>query len=236
MRSCTRLDGKRAFPHRRLTEKITVILKDTLRYELPAEGTSLLGYIVRRMHKTQWLMPVRQLVARGDTERALAHTAAYAVAASTSFGPAYYQPSFDEPGTEASAADPATGAVVTARQLSTKPHYRNAYDVRMPDGAFFEGAESITGTTIGLQGLGMPAPSQFALHCEEYEANLKGVLTSELALSLLGRTRIRAHGKLDLQDNVGNSGNITVQRNGQARLTVNGKDVALEGPSTVTPD
>jgi len=210
-----------------------MLLKDTLRYELPVEGNSLLGYIVRRMHKTEWLMPVRQLVAKGETARALAHIAAYAVSASTSFGRAHYQPRFDEPGTQISAADPATGAAVTARLLSTKPHYRIGYDVTMPDGAVFDGTESITGTTIGLRGLGMPAPSQFAFHCGEYEAKLKGVLTSELVLSLLGNTGIRAHGKLDFQDNAGNSGSIELERNGKARLVVNGKDVVLEATAAI---
>ena len=207
-------------------------LKDTLRYELPVEGSSLLGYIVRRMHKTEWLIPVRQLLAEGEMEQALAHIAAYAVSASTSFGRAHYQPSFDEPGTQISAADPATGATVTARLLSTKPHYRITYEVTMPDGAVLDGIESITGTTIGLRGLGMPAPSQFAYRCGEYEAKLGGLLTSELTLSLLGNTRIRAHGMLNFQDNAGNSGSIQVERSGQARLEVNGKDLVLEGPAT----
>lgn len=206
-----------------------MLLKDTLRYELPAEGTSLLGYIVRRMHKTSWLMPVMQLIETQQTAQALAHIAAYAVSASTSFGRAHYQPTFDEPGTQVSAADPATGAMVTAELLSTKPHYRISYHVKMPEGAVFEGAESITGTTIGLRGLGMPAPSQFDFHCREYEAKLKGLLTSELALSLFGNTRIRAYGNLEFEDNAGNSGSIEVERSGRARLFVNGKDVVLEG-------
>ena len=209
-----------------------MLLKDTLRYELPVEGSSLLGYIVRRMHKTEWLIPVRQLLAEGEMERALAHIAAYAVSASTSFGRAHYQPSFDEAGAQISGADPATGAAVTARLLSTKPHYRIKYDVTMPDGAILDGTESITGTTIGLRGLGMPAPSQFAYRCGEYEAKLSGLLTSELTLSLLGNTRIRAHGMLNFQDNAGNSGSIQVERSGLARLEVNGKDLVLEGPAT----
>ena len=112
-----------------------MLLKDTLRYELPEEGISLLGYIVRRMHKTRWLMPVQRFVAEGDAARALTHIAAYAVSASTSFGRAYYQPRFDELGTQISEADPATGATVTARLLLTKPHYRIGYEVKMPDGA-----------------------------------------------------------------------------------------------------
>jgi hypothetical protein len=212
-----------------------MLLKDTLRYELPEEGISLLGYIVRRMHKTRWLMPVQQLVSKGDTVRALAHIAAYAVSASTSFGRAHYQPRFDEPGTQISETDPATGATVTARLLSTQPHYRIGYDVTMPDGAVFNGVESITGTTIGLRGLGMPTPSQFAFHSGEYEAKLKGLLTSELALSLFGNTRIRAHGKLDFEDNAGNSGTIEVGRQGRARLVVNGREVVLDGTTTAPP-
>ena len=35
-----------------------MILQDALRYELPPQGITLLGYVVRRMHKTEWLLPV----------------------------------------------------------------------------------------------------------------------------------------------------------------------------------
>ena len=40
---------------------------DTTRYELPPVGITLLGYIVRRMHKTQWLIPVPVMAASGHS-------------------------------------------------------------------------------------------------------------------------------------------------------------------------
>lgn len=204
-------------------------IEDTLRYELPPGGTTLLSYIVRRMHKTLWLLPVGELLAGDRTAEALAHIAMYAVAASTSFGRAFYQPTFDRPGDEVSEPDPSTGAVVTARLESSVPHYRISYEVKMPDGGLFQGREEITGTTIGLRGLGMPAPSQFSFIRETYSGRLTGLLTSELALSLLGRTRIRAYGFLNITDSAGNAGRVTVDRRGVVGLTLNGKDVEGKG-------
>ncbi len=49
------------------------MLIETTRYELPPEGISLLGYIVRRMHKTEWLTEVPALPAGVDAQS----TAAY---------------------------------------------------------------------------------------------------------------------------------------------------------------
>jgi hypothetical protein len=204
-------------------EEIAMLLKDTLHYELPPEGTTLLGYIVRRMHKTHWILPVRHLISSGDREQALASIAMYAIAACTSFGRAFYQPRFDNVGDEASEADPATGAIVAAKLESKDPHYRISYSARMPDGSIFYGSEEITGTTVGLRGLGMPAPSRFHFTCDEYEAELTGVITSELALSIFGNTRIRGHGFLNFRDNAGSSGKISVERNGSVKLEVNGK-------------
>ena len=43
------------------------------RYELPPAGITLLGYVVRRMHKTQWLMPVPTLLAENKSSDARAH-------------------------------------------------------------------------------------------------------------------------------------------------------------------
>ncbi|MBK9207945.1 MAG: hypothetical protein IPL71_06460 [Anaerolineales bacterium] len=131
------------------------------RYELPPAGITLLGYVVRRMHKTQWLMSVPALLAENKSDQALAQIAKYAVTSSTSFGPAYYQPQFNSQGAEITEADPMTGAVVTAKLVSTSPHYFITYTAAMPNGDIFSGSEEITGTTVGLRGLGMPAPSKF---------------------------------------------------------------------------
>src|SRR5512135_266922 len=164
MRSCKRYSRKRLCMRRGLNSKTSqeeTKLRDSVRYELPPEGQSLLGYIVRRMHKTDWLVPVAGLLAEEDSAQALARIAMYAIAASTSFGRAFYQPSFNAVGEVVSEPDPATGAAVTAKLEAHDPHYRISYSATMPDGGAFSGAEEITGTRIGLKGLGMPAPSRF---------------------------------------------------------------------------
>lgn len=206
------------------------MLKATLRYELPPEGQSLLGYIVRRMHKTEWLVPVAGLIAAGDSARALEWIAMYAIAASTSFGRAFYQPAFNVVGETESEPDPATGALVTAMLEARDPHYRISYAARMPDGSVFSGSEEITGTRIGLKGIGMPAPSRFRFQSGTYEAELTGIVTSELALSIFGNTRIRGYGFLNVRDNAGNAGKISIERDGSVNLEVNDKaaDFATE--------
>ncbi len=203
------------------------MLKDTVRYELPPEGQSLLGYIVRRMHKTVWLAPVQDLIAAGDSLQALARIAVYAIAASTSFGRAFYQPTFNAVGESVSEPDPATGALVTAKLEAREPRYRISYTVTMPGGGVFAGSEEITGTTIGLRGLGMPAPSRFHFASGSYEAELAGIITSELALSVFGNTRIRGYGSLNVRDNAGNTGKIRVQRGSAMSLEINGQVMSL---------
>jgi hypothetical protein len=195
------------------------------RYELPPAGITLLGYVVRRMHKTQWLLSIPELISGGKTEKALAHTAMYAVTASTSFGRAYYQPQFNAAGAEISEIDPATNATVSAKLVSTSPHYFITYTAAMPNGDLFSGSEEITGTTVGLRGLGMPAPSKFNFKSGNYSADLTGILTSELALSLIGRTRIRAYGFLNFNDSAGNTGKLTIDRSNKIELEINGKKI-----------
>ena len=194
---------------------------DTTRYELPPAGITLLGYVVRRMHKTQWLMSVPVLVASGHTEEALAHIAMYAVTASTSFGKAYYQPRFNIVGEEISEPDPDTGAMVQAKLTANSPTYKISYSVTLPHGSSFTGNEEITGTTIGIRGLGMPAPSKFQFRSGDYAAELAGTLTSELAYALLSRPHIRAYGFLNFQDNTGNTGKLNIDRNNNIQLLVN---------------
>jgi hypothetical protein len=193
------------------------------RYELPAEGITLLGYVVRRMHKTEWLQHVPDLVANGNTDEALACVAMYAVRSSTSFGPAYYQPRFNSNGEEVSEPDPATGAQVRAILESSSPTYKISYSATLPDGTVFTGSEEIQGTTIGLRGLGMPAPSRFHFQSGSYTAGLTGTLTSELALSLIWRTRIRAYGFLNFHDSAGNMGKLKLDRSNHIELTINDK-------------
>ena len=197
------------------------MLIDTARYELPPKGITLLGYIVRRMHKTAWLASVPEMLVQGQSTKALEHIAIYTVASSTSYGRAYYQPSFNATGDSVSELDPATGAEVTARLDSRSPHYHISYEVVMSSGDTFKGKEEITGTTVGLRGLGMPAPSRFTFTSGEYMAELTGIITSELALSLVGRTRIRAYGSLNFKDNAGNKGRLELKRDGNLAITIN---------------
>ena len=201
------------------------MLIETTRYELPSEGNTLLGYIVRRMHKTEWLAKVSTALAEGQTARALEHAAVYAATSSTSFGRAYYQPQFNRVGDVVSEADPVTGALVTARLESSSPHYHITYEAVMPNRDLFRGSETITGTTVGLRGLGMPAPSKFTFTSGNYSAEFTGIITSELALSLFGNTRIRAYGFLDLKDSAGNIGRLDLSRSGDIAIKINSQPV-----------
>lgn len=197
------------------------MLIETTRYELPPEGITLLGYIVRRMHKTEWLVKASAAITEGKPKQALEFTAVYAAASSTSFGRAYYQPRFNRVDETVSEADPTTGASVTARLESDTPHYHITYEAVLPNGDTFRGSERITGTTVGFRGLGMPAPSRFTFTSGVYTAEFQGVITSELALSLFGSTRIRAYGSLTIQDNRGNAGRLELKRAGDITIRIN---------------
>jgi hypothetical protein len=196
------------------------------RYELPPATITLLGYVVRRMHKTQWLTSVPALIAENKSSDALAQVAMYAVTSSTSFGRAYYQPRFNAVGAEVTEADPHTDAIVTAKLEASSPAYRISYSAAMPNGDIFSGREEIAGTTVGLRGLGMPAPSKFNFKSGGYTAELTGILTSELALSLIGRTRIRAYGFLNFNDNANNTGKLRIDRHQKINLEINDKEFA----------
>lgn len=197
------------------------MLIDTLRYELPPEGITLLGYVVRRMHKTEWLVKASDLLSKNKKAEALEAIALYTVSSSTSYGRAYYQPRFDRIGQVIQERDPNTGALVSAKLESSTPHYHITYSATLNGGEIFEGSEKILGTTIGMRGLGMPAPSKFVFKSNEYEAEFNGTLTSELALSLFGNTKIRAYGSLDFKDNAGNSGHLDLNRQGYVTLKIN---------------
>ena len=203
---------------------------DITRYELPATGITLLGYIVRRMHKTLWLIPVPMLAATTHMEEALAHVAMYAVTASTSFGKAYYQPRFNVEGDEVSERDPETGVLVSAKLRSSSPTYKISYTVTLPHGSSLTGQEEITGTTIGLRGLGMPAPSKFIFKSGDYSVELAGILTSELVPSLLKSSRIRAYGFLNMSDSAGNHGRLSIDRSSKIELTINQKAWKVTAP------
>jgi hypothetical protein len=202
----------------------------TTRYELPEGGISLLGYVVRRMHKTEMLASALRHLAEGRQPDALLDIALYAAASSTSFGPAHYQPTFDGVGDEVSEADPATGAMVSAVLVSRSPHYDIRTEARLKDGARFEGRERILGTTVGLRGLGMPAPSQFKFSSAkgDYIARVSGTVTSELVPGLLRQTRIRGYGSLEFSDSAGATGTLTIDRSGRAQATALAEDETHE--------
>ena len=197
------------------------MLIDTLRYELPPEGTTLLGYIIRRMHKTEWLAKAAEALMQNKTAEALEAVALYAAASATSFGRAYYQPRFNREGDVASERDPITNALIAAKLVSSSPVYHITYSAEMPNGDIFEGSEKILGTTVGLRGLGMPAPSKFTFKSHVYEATLSGTLTSELALSFFGNTKIRGYGSLNFSDSAGNEGQLNLSRQGEVTIKIN---------------
>lgn len=197
------------------------MLIDTVRYELPPEGITLLGYIVRRMHKTEWLVKAGEALKQNKSIEALEAIAMYAAASATSFGRAYYQPQFNRAGDIASERDPITGAMVAAKLVSSSPVYHITYSTEMPNGDIFQGSEKILGTTVGLRGLGMPAPSTFTFKSNLYEAELKGTLTSELAISFFGNTKIRGYGSLEFSDTAGNKGQLELSRQGEIAIKIN---------------
>lgn len=197
------------------------MLIDTVRYELPPEGITLLGYIVRRMHKTEWLVKAAEALMQNKTAEALEAVAIYAAASATSFGRAYYQPRFNREGDVASERDYITGALIAAKLVNSSPVYHITYSAEMPNGDIFEGSEKILGTTVGLRGLGMPAPSNFTFKSRVYEATLNGILTSELALSFFGNTKIRGYGSLNLSDSAGNEGHLELSRQGDVTIKIN---------------
>lgn len=210
------------------------MLIETARYELPPEGISLLGYIVRRMHKTEWLVKAATALAEKQTTKALEYASVYAITSATSFGRAYYQPNFNRAGERVSEADPVTGAGITAKLESTSPHYNISYQAVMSNGDAFKGSETITGTTVGLRGLGMPAPSKFTFTSGEYIAEFEGLITSELALSLLRNTRIRAYGFLNIKDNRGNTGRLELNRTGDISIKINEQPESSHSISKIT--
>lgn len=189
-------------------------------YELPAGGISLTEWVTRRLHKTELLSPLAAGGVR-DGAAALAHVGLYAVAASSTYGPARYQPRFDAPGRTVDLADPATGAHTHVVYEGQVPHYRFSFTVDLDGVGTIHGTEEVTGTTVGLRGLGMPAPTtlRFTSSDGTYTAEARGIITSELA-PRLGTWQIRAFGTMQLRDSVGNQGEATLQRDGRAEVVI----------------
>ena len=199
-----------------------------MQYETPREGITIGGYVARRLHKTRLLQPVADLLKR-DSARALAQIALYATAASTSFGPAIYQPDSDPPGKVIQTVDPETEARIT---VTCEGDLRFSYRIEMSNVGVLSGVETITGTTVGWRGLGMPAPTTFKFEAEQsdYRADIIGLITSELTWGL-GRLKIRGYGSLDFSDNQGNRGKLTLDRSGEVIVSLtayDGKTLALK--------
>ncbi len=209
--------------------------RSNTRYELPRGGVTLLGYVVRRMHKTRLLTPVPDQLRAGRPDQALIQVALYAAGASASYGPAYYQPQFDAVGAQAAELDPATGAEVQARLTAVRPHFHIAYEAALAGAGRFAGEETITGTTVGLTGLGMPAPTRLSFTSSDgaYTVTLTGTITSELLPGFFGLSRIRAVGELQFRDSAGQRGRVALTRAGRAQVSV---ETAAGGRLTAQAD
>lgn len=184
-----------------------------MQYELPPQGTTLAGYVVRRLQKTALLTDLERN-RQPNSALALIQFGIYAAASATSWGPALYQPDFGSPGARVTENDPDTGTPVSAHFVTDKPYYTFTFTVQLPDGGQVQGSEQITGTTVTLRGLGMPAPSRFDYRSPsgDYEASAVGTMYSELGLGFFRATQIRGFGELQLSDSAGNSGKLILKR------------------------
>lgn len=203
-------------------------------------GTSLVRYLARRTAKTRLLLPLADLLGPAsttpgadepadlpDTAACLAVFGQFVLAAATSFGRGYRQPSFDETGSKVAERDPETGAAIVARLDGRGPGSRLRLSVAadLTGIGRLEAAEEITGTTVGLHGLGMPAPSRFAFETAAplppWSATAMGVITTELGPTLGGFV-VRGHAELELADSAGNRGEARLARDGTALITIIG--------------
>jgi len=194
-------------------------------------GVSLVRYLARRTAKTRLLLGLAECLHGDGTpqapDRALAAFGVFCAAAAASFGRGYRQPSFDATGTEIVEIDPETGAHVTARLDGRGPgsRFRLSVEVDLDGIGRFEGREEITGTTVSLRGLGMPAPSVFTFRTvpplAPWEAQAVGTITAELAPRLTGM-RVRGYGTLELSDDRGTRGTVEVGRGGDVVARVGG--------------
>lgn len=194
-----------------------VFSENRMEYETPRGGVTLGGYVALRLHKTSLIQSLPDLLQR-DRGRALAQIAIYAAAASTSYGQAKYQPGSDPIGMVIETIDSDTGARVT---VTCERNLRFSYRIEMVGIGVISGTETIMGTTVGLRGLGMSAPTTFVFMAERgnYRADLIGVITSELA-PRIGTWRIRGFGAMDLSDSTGNRGWLSLDRSGLALVTI----------------
>ncbi|MDJ0752475.1 MAG: hypothetical protein QNJ45_03080 [Ardenticatenaceae bacterium] len=192
------------------------------RYELPPEGITSLGYVVRRMHKTAILADVPQMVEQGEFAQALSQIAYYAAAAAVSFGSLYYEPLKDEVGSTVTERDPETGALVTATLVDVAPNDKHKAEVRLKDGSRFSGHEFTSDSRFGVRGWVLPATTSFTFVSadESYQAECHGTISREVVPRIAGPWHSRALGSLKIKDSQGNVGHLTLQRNAKAIITV----------------
>jgi hypothetical protein len=201
------------------------------RADYETDGTTFLQYLARRAAKTIILEPLQQLLAVRRPggpipAAALVCFAYYAVAASTSYGRGYRQPSFSSE-RAATEKDRETSAVITATSIGARGDLAAEITAEVAGIGRFVGNERILGTTVGLRGLGMAAPSQFSFETAQgrgatllaWRGEARGTVTTELAPSFRGTT-VRAYGSLALSDDAGSTGTATLNREGETSITV----------------
>jgi hypothetical protein len=200
-----------------MTDNRALFSERQMHYETPSGGTTIGGYVARRLHKTILLRDVPSLIPAQPTE-ALAQLGLFAAAGSTSFGPALYRPDSDRRGDIIQTADPETGARIS---VTYRGGLSYSYRIEMDGVGVLSGEETINGTTVGLHGLAMPAPSVFDFTYADgsYTAHLAGTITSELA-PRIGTWRIRGYGQLILKDNQGNRGKLVLDRSGEVSIMI----------------
>lgn len=195
-------------------------------------GTTFLQYLARRAAKTRALLPLATLLREeraGGPEfaGALACFAYYVAAASTSYGLGYQQPNFTNQRI-AEERDPETNALISATNTGANREIAATLRGTLPRIGLYEASERILGTTIGLRGLGMPAPSTFAFEVDAggrraglaaWRGTARGTITTELAPSFSG-SRVRAYGSLDLHGSDESRGRAEITRDGQVKIEV----------------
>ena len=195
-------------------------------------GTTFLQYLARRAAKTRALLPLATLLREeraGGPEYsgALACFAYYVAAASTSYGVGYQQPNFTNQRV-AEERDRETNALISATNTGANREIAATLRGTLPKIGLYESSERILGTTVGLRGLGMPAPSTFAFEVDAggrraglaaWRGTARGTITTELAPSLSG-SRVRAYGSLDLHGSDESRGRAEITRDGQVKIEV----------------
>ena len=160
-------------------------------------------------------------------DRRVQETATAAVAASTTYGSGYRQPEFtDEQIVEE--RDPESGALISAINSGGSREIAAKIRATVPKIGIYDASERILGTTVGIRGLGMPAPSTFAFEVDAagrraglaaWRGTARGTITTELAPTLRG-SRIRAYGALDLHGSDGSRGRAEITREGLVRIQI----------------